>query len=382
MAILAAVFGVLGRFVGKLLTAALGWASTLLFGRVPQDKQIVLVLITFGSIAWVAMLAGVLIPDVGTFMLAAIPVPSFVDENWVRLAMLIGAIVTPLLIGAATIVIQAKNGRQRGLEAMKSALRGYPLAFVLAFVLVFLAVVGVIRKTRAAVKRWADAHVAVVVRPGGYDQMVADLEKALDDAGLDVDHGEAPRVLALPGRLLGTIAGRGVKALVPDKLVQLTGPDLEIQLYPSDIAIAGKEPLVTRARAAIASRLASTAAFLTTSAEAEAIEGRLEKLARSRIGGEPAAAQLAAIDHDLATVKVPYEEWETLYRIRLQVERDLLAGHAPGEAFPGGAAATPLARPPTPQDEPAPALQTALATLSIALVALDVALALRERFSR
>ena len=32
MAILAALFGVLGRFVGKLLTAALGWASTLLFG--------------------------------------------------------------------------------------------------------------------------------------------------------------------------------------------------------------------------------------------------------------------------------------------------------------------------------------------------------------
>src|SRR4051794_40459127 len=147
MAILAGVFGLLGRFVGKLLTAALGWASTLLFGRVPQDKQIVLVLITFGSIAWVAMLAGVLFPDVGTFLLAAIPVPSFVDKTWVRLAMLVGAIVTPLLIGAATIFIQRKDRRPRGVEAVKSALRGYPLAFVLAFVLVFLAVIGVVRKS-------------------------------------------------------------------------------------------------------------------------------------------------------------------------------------------------------------------------------------------
>jgi hypothetical protein len=380
MAILAAVFGVLGRLVGKLLTAALGWASTLLFGRVPQDKQIVLVLITFGSIAWVAMLAGVLFPDVGTFLLAAIPVPSFVDKNWVRLAMLVGAIVTPLLIGAATIFIQTKDGRPQGVEAIKSALRGYPLAFILAFVLVFLAVIGIVRKARAAAKRWSDAHVAVVVRPGGYDRMVADLEMALDDAGLDVDHGDAPSILALPGRLLGAIAGRGVKALVPDKLVQLTGRGLEIQLYPSDIAIAGQELLVTRARAAVASRLASTAAFLTTSAEAEAIEARLEKLARSRVGGERAAAELGSIDHELATVKVPYEEWETLYRIRLQVERDLLAGHAPGEAFPGGAAGTPLARPPG--AEPASTLQTALATMSIGLVALDVVLAIRERFSR
>ena len=380
MAILAAVFGVLGRFVGKLLTAALGWASTLLFGRVPQDKQIVLVLITFGSIAWVAMLAGVLIPSVGTFMLAAIPVPSFVGEEWVRLAMLLGAIVTPLLIGGATIFIQPKDDRPRGAEAMKAALRGYPLAFILAFVLVFLAVIGIVRKGRAAVRRWSDAHVPVVVRPGGYGRMVADLEAALDDAGLDVDHGDAPTILTVPGRLIGSIAGPGVKALVPDKLVQLTNRNLEIQLYPSDIAVAGQELLVTRARAAIASRLASTSAFLTISAEAEGIEARLERLARSGESGERAAAELASIDHDLATVKVPYEEWETLYRIRLQVERDLLAGHRAGEAFPGGAPTTPLARPP--ESQPASALQVALATLSIGLVALDVALAIRERFSR
>jgi hypothetical protein len=380
MAILAAVFGVLGRFVGKLLTAALGWASTLLFGRVAQDKQIVLVLITFGSIAWVAMLAGVLVPSVGVFLLAALPVPSFVDKEWVRLAMLIGAIVTPLLIGGATIFIQPKAERPRGIEATKAALRGYPLAFILAFVLVFLAVIGIVRKVRAAAKRWADAHVPVVVRPGGYERMVADLEAALDDAGLDVDHGDAPTILSVPGRLIGSIAGPGVKALVPDKLVQLTNRNLEIQLYPCDIAIAGQEILVTRARAALASRLASTAAFLTTSAEAQAIEARLERLARSGEGGPRAAAELASIDHDLATVNVPYEEWETLYRIRLQVERDLLAGHKPGETFPGGEQTTPLAR--APEAEPASALQVALATLSIALVALDVALAIRERFSR
>ena len=35
MAILAALFAFGSRFVGKILTTALGWASTLLFGRVP-----------------------------------------------------------------------------------------------------------------------------------------------------------------------------------------------------------------------------------------------------------------------------------------------------------------------------------------------------------
>ena len=40
MAILAPLFAFIGRYVGKLLNMAFGWASTLLFGRVPQSKQL------------------------------------------------------------------------------------------------------------------------------------------------------------------------------------------------------------------------------------------------------------------------------------------------------------------------------------------------------
>ena len=380
MAVLAGVFGVLGRFVGKLLTAALGWASTLLFGRVPQNKQILLVLITFGSIAWVAMGLGILVPSVGTFLLTAMPVPAFVDQNWIRVAMLVGALVTPLLIGLATVFIQPKGARPHGADLARSILRGYPLAFVLALILVFLAVVGIIRKVRSLSRRWSDAHVPIVVREGGYARTVADLEDALDEAGLVVDRGEAPAVMALPGRLLGAIAGPGVQALVPDRLAQLTGRGLEIDVYPSDIAIAGQPILVTRARAAMASRLASTAAFLTTSAEAQAIEERLERLARGAEPGPAADAELAAIDRLLASVKVPYEEWEVLYRIRLQVERDLLSGIKPGHDFPG-AKGTALHRDTAAPQDASP-VEMVFATASIGLVLLDVVLALRERFRR
>ena len=47
------------------------------------------------------------------------------------------------------------------------------------------------------------------------------------------------------------------------------------------------------------------------------------------------AAEFAAIDQALATIRVPYEEWEVLYRQRLQVERDLRAGAMAGEAVLG-----------------------------------------------
>ena len=62
----------------------------------------------------------------------------------------------------------------------------------------------------------------------------------------------------------------------------LTSPTVEVGLYPSDISISGVKRDVARARAAIASRLTSTAAHLTTSREAQAVEDRLERIARKQ----------------------------------------------------------------------------------------------------
>jgi hypothetical protein len=380
VAILATIFGMLGRFAGKLLTAALGWASTLLFGRVPQDKQILLVLMTFGSVVWVVLVAGVVVPEVGTLLIGFVPIPDFIDENWVRLGMLIGALVVPLLIGIAALLILPAERRAKGGEAVKTVLRGYPLAFVLAVVLVFLAVVALFRKARALVKRWKDAHVPVVVREGGYDGMVDDLEGALDDAGLDVTRGPAPAILSTPSRLLAAVAGSGVRSLVPDRLVQLTGKDLEVQLYPSDVALAGSEVLVNRARSAMASRLTAAPAFLTTTAEAQGLEERLEALAKAGRWDDTARAELADIDDRLAHLELQYEEWEVLYRMRLQVERDLLTGRRPG-AIPGEPEGSRGSSPTAPGRGPAPIEYVAAAGL-VALLAADLAFALRDRVAR
>ena len=353
MAILAGLLGFVGRFAGKVLTTTLGWASTLLFGRVPADRQIVLALITFGSVVWAALAIGVVLPYVGAFLVAAVPAPGIVDGG-----------LAPA--GDADRRAGGAGGRRRRARSSSSSrpsgrraraiagqvLRGYPLSAALAVTLVLLALVGIARFVHHLARRWTDAHVAVVVRPGGYERVVADLERALDDAGLAVDRRPAPAVLAVPGRMLGSIAGPGVRSLVPDKLVQLAGAGLEVGLYPSDIAISGDKCEVARARAAIASRLVATAAWMTMSAEAQEIEaapraaggganGRRRARSRGRERRRRArpvdvAAELRSIDEALAILAVPHEEWEVLYRQRLQVERDLLAGLAPGASFPGG----------------------------------------------
>jgi hypothetical protein len=201
------------------------------------------------------------------------------------------------------------------------------LTIVLAFLLVFLAVLAIWRKAHSLVRRWTDAHVPFIVKPGAYDQVADDLRRAVLDAGIDVAPRDAPAVMSTPARWLAAVAGRRTGGLVPERMIQLNGPGLEILIYPMDLLISGKPDLVMRSRAAAASRLTTAAAHLTVSAEAEAIEDRLTAIGRRRSGVFDAdlANEFAAIDRQLATIRIPYEEWEVLYRQRLQVERDVRA---------------------------------------------------------
>ncbi len=341
MAILAALVAFGSKFASKILTTTLGWASTLLFGRVPASRQILLLGITFGSVIWLVLLVGVAVPDIGAFLLVLVPQQGFVPEAVIRLMMLIAALIVPGALGVLTLALSpdTKRDARRIAEAV---LRGYPLTVLLAVLLLFLAGLAIWRKGHSLARRWTDAHVPLVVKPGAYDQVAADLDRAVSDAGLDVEPRAAPAAMSKPAKWLAAVGGSNSSALVPDHMVQLHGPELDILIYPMDLLISGKPELVARARAAMASRLTTSAAHLTVSAEAQAVEDRITTLGTKdeESGDTPkfdaaAAAAFAEIDETLATIVIPYEEWEVLYRERLQVERDLRAGAMAGEAVLG-----------------------------------------------
>ena len=279
MALIGTVFGLLGRFAGRLLNSTLGWATILLFGKVSGRSQTVLLAIAFGSLLWVLTVAGIAVPDIATFLLTFVPLPEFVDKDLVRLGMLGLAVLIPLLIGVAAVRIADASSRPHGFGLIGGVLRGYPFTFVLALTIGILGVVSLARKIGSLAKRWDDAHVPVVVKPGGYDEVLGDLERVLDDAGLAVARKPAPVILALPPRLLDAVAGRSLGALVPDRLMILSGRELEVLVYPSDVAISGTPRALARARAAIASRLTASPAYMTTSAEAQRIEDSIRGIA-------------------------------------------------------------------------------------------------------
>lgn len=323
------LFGILGRFAGDLLMSALGWASSLLFGRVPRSHQIFLVLMMAFSFLWLLFGLGLIVPSVIFLLLSATPHPPFVDRVPLGAALIVGLIVIPLIVGVAGYLVPSKDARAGGTEVFREALRGYLLVPVIIGLLVFLAGVGLVRKVRSARHRWSDAHVPIVVKPGGYDQLVEDLRQALAAVDLPVTARDAPRVLSVPAWVLSRVAGPHVRHLRPDHLVELQAPDLRIGLYPSDIAISGSDHTRIRARAAIVSRLATSSSHLTTTAEAQGFEDRLLRLSNrwtGAAGGNRAgvSAALSAIDGSLLDLEVPPDEWDVLYRIRLQIERDLL----------------------------------------------------------
>jgi hypothetical protein len=76
------------------------------------------------------------------------------------------------------------------------------------------------------------------------------------------------------------------------------------------------------------------------SAEGQEIEDQLAHLGTAgnatggRLGAD-ARARFAAIDERLMALAVPTDEWDILFRLRLQVERDLLAGSGSGSVAAG-----------------------------------------------
>jgi hypothetical protein len=335
--VLVSAIGWLARIAGDLLTSALAWASSLLFGRVPRSHLIYLIGMMAASLLWVVVLLSLLIPRIASLLLSATPHPALINA-WVFSGLIVCLFVLPLCVGLCGYLVPAEGERPGGPAVLLELLRGYLLAPVISCLLVFLAGIGIARKVRSVRHGWADTHVPIVVKPGAYDELVVDLRDALAGVDLPLAAKDAPWVLTLPARVLTSIASENVRKLRPDRLIELTGRSMRVGVYPSDIAISGKPRDRTRARAAVVSRLATTSAHLTMSAEAQAFEDRLARMAGrdGASGHRRNATSFAAVDRRLLDLQVSDDEWDVLYRMRLRLERDMLAESGAGEKHSSG----------------------------------------------
>lgn len=322
MVLVSGTFTVLARLVGAVAGDTLGWAIILLFGRVPQSRHRLLSLMAFGSIAWLVAVAALLLPPANQLLVSAVPRAGVIQLQWIGWVILAAALFLPAVVGGATTLLSPEDGSRDPLGRLVQVARGYPFTAVLAATIVFLAAWAIIRGARSLQRGWLSVHIPMIVKPGCYDAVVNDVESALGAAGLQLERHPASRWFVLPPQLLARAGGLDVGRLVPERLIAFNGRDLAILVYPSDVAIVGEATLVARARSAVARRLPFSDAYLTTAKESEQIEDRLRELAQRPF---VQATDFQPIDALLASLVVPHDEWETLLRLRMQIEHELLA---------------------------------------------------------
>jgi hypothetical protein len=304
---LGVLFAYVSRQLGRVVSVVFSWATTTLFGRVPQRKQLVLTIMAISSLLWPVALLGILVPSVATFVLAFVTLPSWA-EAWVRPVMLLLAIALPAGVGIAARWLTD----ERDVPVWRAALRGYPTATGLVLVLVWMVVLAPAVRIQAVVRRWSTDHAPISIKEGGYDRVVHDVAQALGRAGILVRPREAGWAFQLPGRILTVLGGPRVRRFVPPRLVKLVRDDLEIVVHPMDLSMRGKQRTIARARAAIARELTFTEAYQTWSKEAQALEDRLARAARGQ-------DDLDEIGKALEALSIDHEQWEILYRLFLQV---------------------------------------------------------------
>lgn len=320
MILVSGTFTILARLAGAVATRTLGWAAILLFGRVPQERLRLLSLIALAAVAWMICVIALLVPAVNRLVTAAVPRPSFIHPSLLGLVLLAGAFGLPAIVGVALAVL-TPGISSRPAERLARVARGYVFTPVLAGVIIFLAAWSIARAVSAARPGWSSEQIPMIVKPGGYEAVVDDVARALRDAGIGTRRHPAAPWFEVPPRLLAAAGGLPRRDDLPDRLTGLSGDGIHVLVYPSAVTMTGLSATVIAARIAVVRCLAFSDAYLTTAKEAEEAEDRLRELA-----GRPfvQAVDFEPIDAILRTQPLPADDWETLLRLRFQVEHDVL----------------------------------------------------------
>jgi hypothetical protein len=303
---------------------ALGWATSLYFGQVPGRQGRMLSVVSLVAAGWVILIIGFAIPIFGGAILEATGViEDNFDVEFIHYAGLVaGIVLVPPLVAAITVWGQFHGDRSIG-AWLRLLPVSYPATAMLgASVLQMVAFTPVLLFQRWRQKK-KYVQISLVMREGTDDDaMVEALRDALDSIGIeDVEVSEASGPKAWPMRTVGFAVEHLLGAVVRGEPVRLASEAIEIFAYATNISIQGPKEDTYRVRAAILRKLGFHDAYLTWNEEAQEIEDRLVTAHREAKGEvEKLRKRLDDIQEAMDTASLDSEEWNVLYRRRLQIE--------------------------------------------------------------
>ena len=304
---------------------ALGWATALYFGEVPGRQGRILSVVSLTAAAWIVVFVGFAIPILTGAVLEATGV---IDENfdvvWYHYLGLMAAIVgLPPAVAAAVVYGGFHEERD-----VRTWLRLLPRCYH-ATLMLGLSVLQMVAFTPILLfQRWREerkfVQVPLSMREGSDDDdLVEAVGAALRSIGIeDVSVGELTGLKAWPMRTVGYAVRHLLGAVVRGEPMRLEAGKVQIYTYATNISITGPKDDTYRIRAAIERELAFSEAYLTWSDEAQDLEDELMAAHGSANGDvDVIRGRLDEIQQRMDVASLDGEEWNVLYRLRLQVEQ-------------------------------------------------------------
>jgi hypothetical protein len=328
MAILQALIAWLINSLGRVVSSAVAWATLLLFGKVPDNRRLVLSVISFTSLLWIVAAIGVILPRAGAFLLLLIRLPESFETAWVSLAMLILTFALPILNGFLSRSLTEQDDGKVGLEDFFAiASNGWRLTLALSVTLLMMVVIAPIHKISDIAKRWTSEHMPVVIEPQEYGAVTRELREILESAGIQCTEQKPSLVSQAPVWWLVLLTGEMLKRLVADRLTKIVYEDGELEIRPSDLVVRGTKKRTNDVVALLISHFGFGSAYLSWTEEANLLEDEMRDvwhLLQQRMLPRQAALDLADDCYEkLKGLHLAKDEWEILYRLSLKLKLDV-----------------------------------------------------------
>jgi hypothetical protein len=280
-----------------------------------------------GSLAWAVVVAAIFVPDLSEVLFPFLPD----DDNLVRGTAIALAVALPPVNGV--VMSRMQNRDPRPAAVLREIPLSYGYATVIAFLVVALVVVVPTLKISYIFRMFELEHIAVMVKQGTYDDVLAQVERALDRHGVETQRQRPQRVIWWLFRALTWVEERVFRRSMAKDMAVLVGhtPDgdwFEVTLHATDISIIGRKDPTTLVMAILSEELDETHLYFSWDDASQALEDRIqaaqERLARGEAIEPGTVAQMC---EDLRSLGLSTEEWNAIRRQIYGLERDYYRHH-------------------------------------------------------
>jgi putative superfamily III holin-X len=328
VAILQAIFRLISRSAGSAINAMFGWSVIALFGQTTAKEQTTLSALVAAAAAWPLLLIGVAFPKVALLVIAFVPVAKSVPPFWLRIVWVALAVLVPLVVG---IVVAARGSDEHLPEPWwKRLARGFPITLALATSFLLMMVVAPVLKLASVMRGRLIVRLPALMDKGATAEAAQALVASLEGHGMRLVKAKPPWHMTAPSRILLTIGGKAFASMASPDVEFYKSPEFSLAVLPNETILNGKPELVGRAHAFSTEVYAPRRVIQTFSPDARELEANIQRL-WSIYREQPHAhreshilrTRLAEVAAELTTLNVPWDEYQTIYRLLLQLDRAL-----------------------------------------------------------